>query len=84
MGQLQNAGEPCLKANGVKVALITGASSGIGYETAKLLATRGWSLAITARRKPRLDTLANELCAKGDIRPQGGERPPLVLSLIHI
>lgn len=66
-----------------KVALITGASSGIGRETAKLLSARGWRLAITARRKPRLDALANELCAKGDIRPQGGERPhecpPLVL-----
>ncbi len=56
-----------------KVALITGASSGIGRETAKLLAAHGWSLAITSRRKPRLDTLANELCANG------GERPPLIL-----
>ena len=62
-----------MTAGQIKVALITGASSGIGWETAKLLATRGWSLALTARRKPRLDTLAIELCAKG------GERPPLVL-----
>ena len=62
-----------------KVALITGASSGIGWETAKILAARGWSLAITARRKPRLDILANEICEKGDIRPREGGRPPLVL-----
>ncbi|MBK8870256.1 MAG: SDR family NAD(P)-dependent oxidoreductase [Elusimicrobia bacterium] len=52
-----------------KVTLITGASSGIGWETAKLLSARGWSLALTARRKPRLDTLANKLCRKGDECP---------------
>lgn len=56
-----------------KVALITGASSGIGRETAILLAARGWSLAITARRKDRLDSLATSLVKKGD------ECPPLVL-----
>ncbi|MBP9127809.1 MAG: SDR family oxidoreductase [Elusimicrobia bacterium] len=56
-----------------KVVLITGASSGIGWETAKLLSARGWSLALTARRKPRLDTLANKHCRKGD------ECPPLVI-----
>lgn len=72
MGQLRIAGDGCLK--GVKVALITGASSGIGWETGKLLAARGWSIAITARRKHRLDILANAVCEKG------GERPhPLVL-----
>lgn len=53
-----------------KVALVTGASSGIGWETAKLLSARGWSLALTARRKPRLDTLASKLCEKGDECPQ--------------
>lgn len=62
-----------------KVALITGASSGIGYETANLLAARGWSLAITARRKPRLDALAASLVKKGGERPHECPRPPLVL-----
>ena len=52
-----------------KVALITGASSGIGWETAKLLAARGWSLAITARRKDRLDFLAASLVKIGDECP---------------
>ncbi|MBL0059765.1 MAG: SDR family oxidoreductase [Elusimicrobia bacterium] len=43
------------------VALITGASSGIGWETARILASRGWRLALAARRKERLETLAREI-----------------------
>lgn len=43
------------------VALITGASSGIGYELAKEFAARGYDLVVVARRKERLEELANEL-----------------------
>jgi NADP-dependent 3-hydroxy acid dehydrogenase YdfG len=44
-----------------KVALVTGASSGIGEATAVALATAGATVAIGARRKDRLDALASRL-----------------------
>lgn len=48
-----------------KVAIVTGASSGIGYAAAKLFAGEGARIVVTARRKPELDALVAELAADG-------------------
>ena len=45
------------------VALITGASSGIGDATARQLAEHGANVVVVARRKDRLDTLVSEINA---------------------
>lgn len=42
-------------------AVITGASSGIGAELARVMAAKGYSLVLTARRHERLEALAEEI-----------------------
>lgn len=48
---------------GGKVALVTGASSGLGAHMAKTLARAGAKVAIAARRVDRLEALAEEIAA---------------------
>jgi NADP-dependent 3-hydroxy acid dehydrogenase YdfG len=48
-----------------KVVVITGASSGIGESTARLLAGKGAKVVLGARRKDRIDAVVNDISAKG-------------------
>jgi len=50
-----------------KTALITGASSGIGVDFARIFAREGYNLVLTARREDRLNKLAEEICGKYDV-----------------
>lgn len=48
-----------------KTAIVTGASSGIGYETAKLFAREGACVIVAARRRNELDKLVAEIAGEG-------------------
>lgn len=52
-------------ASDSRVALITGASSGIGRDTALALANAGWKVAAAARREARLQALVDQISDSG-------------------
>ena len=80
-----------------KVAIVTGASSGIGRATAKLFAAEGAKVVVGARRQGELDSLVAEIKAEagdaiaiaGDVRSEDYHKALVAaavthLSLIHI
>lgn len=60
-----------------KIALITGASSGLGKQFAQAMAAAGATVVIAARRMERLQTLAVEIQSKG------GQALPLVMDVTN-
>jgi len=48
-----------------KVVFITGASSGLGASTAKVLALKGAKIVLLARRQDRLETLSRQISETG-------------------
>src|SRR5690606_16420578 len=48
-----------------RIVLVTGASSGIGETTARLLAARGATVVLGARRIDRLEALVSQIAASG-------------------
>lgn len=50
-----------------KIAMVTGATSGIGKSTAIVLAKNGFDIIITGRRQERLDLLKKELLPMADV-----------------
>ena len=57
-----------------KVAIVTGASSGIGYATSLVLTKVGIRVAVGARRLDRLDELENQIVEnRSEVRTKGDE-----------
>jgi NADP-dependent 3-hydroxy acid dehydrogenase YdfG len=63
-----------------RVCVITGASSGIGEATARAFASRGAHVALLARRRERIEALAQAL--NGPDRPGGPDERPQAIACV--
>jgi NAD(P)-dependent dehydrogenase (short-subunit alcohol dehydrogenase family) len=59
--------------HGDRVAIVTGASRGLGLALARRLAADGWRLVIDARGREDLEQAARELAQLGDVRALAGD-----------
>ncbi|GLK84145.1 SDR family oxidoreductase [Ancylobacter defluvii] len=64
-----------------KIALVTGAGTGIGKAAALALAADGWTLALTGRRREPLEALAAEIGAAAHVLPADISDKPAVDAL---
>ncbi len=64
-----------------KLALITGASSGIGAATAKLLADEGYHVVLVGRRKEALDAVAADIGTSAIVEPCDAANGDAVLAM---
>jgi NADP-dependent 3-hydroxy acid dehydrogenase YdfG len=65
--------------NNNKVAVVTGASSGIGYATSLALSKAGIRVAVGARRIDRLQELEDQIVKNGNERRGGGEKEEIFI-----
>ena len=74
-----------------KIAIVTGASSGIGYATSKLFASEGAKVVAGARRRSELDALVEEIthagghavALAGDVGDEGFAKALVELAMDH-
>src|SRR6188472_2554968 len=64
---VKSAKAPGVYCRSVRIAVITGGSSGIGAATARLLAARGWQCVLIARGSELLEKVAAEIGAEAEV-----------------
>ena len=60
----------------MKTAVVTGGNSGIGFETARELARRGWRVIITGRDEAKLRAAADAIGPRRPFRSRTSPRSP--------